>query len=287
MKKIVLMILALAGLAMNAFAAAATNTPTYTPNATQTQAIVNIQATQTAVAATATYVKTAFPTLTPTLTPTGTLTPSLSPTPGPKQLKSAFRTRIYFPPTDLTQADGITSLGASALPGATSSWLAQSLSQTVAVLSTGAAEVRLATTIPWNYKGDLRLFAIMGVQTAGDSVTITANMVGQSFNQTTVTAGTASYLNPAGGLWYLNGTAANVIAGVQPLAPLWSSTFVISRVWMPLNPLSLNYWQANPGGTIQRGDIVNFDIKRTTAGLGNVYIYGFELQYDYAQDAQP
>lgn len=286
MKKMVLSILALVGLAVNGLAA--TNTPT--PNATQTQAQTNIQATQTALATTATYVRTAFPSLTPTLTPTGTITPSSTFTPSPKQLKSNFRTRLYFVPSDFTQADGVTSLGASALPGSASAWMAQSLSQSVAVLSTGAAEVRLGMTVPWNYKGDMRLFLLMGAQTATDSVTLTVGVTGQHFNMTTMTAGSFSYTPPPGGFFQLNGTATNVIVGQQGIAPLWASTFVISRVFMPANAAVISYWTGNPTtglAQIMPGDVLNWDIKRTSGGSGNVFVYNAELQYDYAQDQQP
>lgn len=286
MKKIVLMLLMLAGLAFTAHAAA-TNTPTWTPNATQTQAIVNIQATQTAIAATATYIKTAFPTLTPTLTPTGTISPSPTFTPAPKQLKNTSRLRLYFQPQQFTQADGVSPMLTYSAAGATTAWLVQSLSQTAFVLSTGAAEVRLGMTVPWNFKGELKLYLLMGAQTTTDSVTITANVVGQHFNDTTQTVGTYSYTPPPGGLFYLNGTAANVIAGVQALNPLWAATQVISRVQMPLNPSAISYATANPPGYIQAGDVLNFDIKRSTGGSGNVYVYSAEVQYDNATDANP
>jgi hypothetical protein len=285
MKKIFLSIVALVGLA--SFASAATPTNTVTPNATLTAAQTQIQQTQTAIAATATYVATFYPTLTPTLTPTGTITPSLSPTPPPVQLKPNERFRVYFIPSDLTQADGISVLGATALPGATSAWMAQSLSQSVAVLSTGTCEVRQTLTIPWNYKGRGELFAVMGNQTTGDSVTITASVAGQRFNNTTQTAGVFSYVQPAGGVYYFPGAATNVISAVylkRDALYTGSSTLpqVVSRVLMPLAANAYMGANTNPSlaQTFQPGDIVNFDIKRTTGGSGNVYIYGLEFQYE-------
>ena len=288
MKKIALILLALVGM----FSTARAATPTPTPNLTATAAQTQIQQTQTAVAATATYVQTAFPTLTPTLTPTGTITPSATFTPSPKQLKNDFRKRLYFIPSDFTQADGITVIGASALPGSASSWMVQDLSQSAAVLSTGAAEVRLGFTIPWDYKGKANLFLIMNCQTIGDSVTLTASVNGQSFNCTTQTVGTFNYTPPRGGRYYIAGTATQVVAGYggQILDPLWNTPLqVVSRVMMPLNPQATAYWNTLPSlyPVIRRGDIVNFDIKRTTAGSGNIYVYGAEFQYDYAQDMQP
>lgn len=285
MKKIWLSLLMVFGLAVNAMAV--TNTPT--PNATQTQAQTNIQATQTAFAATRTYIQTAFPTLTPTLTPTGSpnTTPTSTYTPSPKQLKYDFRQRIYFIPSDLTQADGVTPLSSTAVAGGTVAWMAQSLSQSVAVLSTGAAEVRQGWTVPWNFKGNLRLYMLMGVQTSGDSVSITASLTGQHFNCTTITSGTYSYTPPPGGFYQMSGAATNVIAGVQAFHPLWN--FVISRVNMPLNIAATSYWTGNPAtgyAQIWPGDVVNFDIKRSTGGLGNVYIYSIEAEYDYGQDMQ-
>ncbi len=287
MKKLLLFLLAmLVGISAHA----ATATPT--PNATQTAIATNLQATQTAVAATATYIQTAFPTLTPTLTPTGTLTPSPTFTPAPRQLKDDYRYRLYFQPQQFTQADGITALGATPLPGSASAWLAQSLSETVAVLSTGTAEIRLGMTVPWNYRGNSKLFLLMNAQSIADSVTLTVGVNGQSFNCTTVTVGTYSYFAPSGGVYYMAGTATQVVAGFggQQVDPLWDTPFqVVSRVLMPLNAAAAAYADRNPslGPTIQAGDILNFDIKRTSGGNGNVYIYSAEFQYDNATLGNP
>ncbi len=289
MKKMFLSILALVGLA--SFASAAT--PTVTPNATLTAAQTQIEQTQTAVAVTATYVKTAFPTLTPTLTPTGTLTPSPTFTPAPKQLKSDYRRRIYFQPQQMTQADGMTALGTTALPGATSAWLTiTAQNQTAAVLSTGAAEVRLGFTVPWDFKGNARLYFYMNAQSIGDSVTITANLNGQSFNCTTQTTGTFSYFPPRAGAYVMTGSATQIVAGYggQQVEPLWDTPVqVVSRVMMPLNAGAARYSTSNPslGPSIQPGDILNFDIVRTSGGSGNVNVLGEEFQYDYNQDMQP
>lgn len=295
MKKIVLTLLALIGMASLA-SAAATNTPTVTPNATLTAAQTQIQQTQTAVAATATYIQTAFPTLTPTLTPTGTLTPSATFTPSPKQLKGGtqgeIRTRIYFQPQQFTQADGTSSITNTVTAGNATAYLAQSLSQTVLVMESGAAEVRLGFTVPWDYKGDGRLFLYMNAQTIADSVTLTVGVNIQSFNCTTQTVGTFSYTPPRGGFWYMPGTATQVVAGYggQIINPLWDTTLqVVSRVMMPLNAQAYAYWTNNPTvyPAIRHGDILNFDIKRTTGGLGNIYVYGAEYQYDYYNDQKP
>ncbi len=284
MKKLVLTV-ALAGMALSAYATNPTSTPTPTPNATTTAAMANIQNTQTAIAATATYIRTAFPTLTPTLTPTGTISPSPTYTPNPQQLKNKQRLRLYFRPQNLTQADGITSLGASALAGSASAWMAQVLSQTVAVLSTGAAEVRLNFTVPNDFNGDLRVYALMGAATAGDSCTITARLAGQSFNHTTVTAGTFSYQAPGGGRWNLNGTATNLLT--QPLEPFWTNTLVISRVLMPLNVAAYASPNANPPGLIQKGDVINLDLLRASGGTDNVYVYSLEVQYNNETGVNP
>lgn len=262
-----------------------TATPTPTPNQTATAAQTQIQQTQTAIAATATYIATAFPTQTPTQTPTGTLTPSATFTPSPKQLKDNEAFRVYFIPSDLTQADGATALSNTALPGSSQAWMAQSLSQSVAVLSTGSAEVRQSMTIPWNYRGRARFFAILGNQSNGDSVTLTCSVNGQRFNCTTQTVGTYSYTPPMGGNYYLPGIAANVIAGVQGVAPLWNGSAtgpqVVSRVMMPLPASCYNWATVNPtlATTLNPGDIVNFDIKRTSGGAGNVFIYALEFEY--------
>ena len=287
-----LSIAALVGLASFA-SAAATNTPTVTPNATLTAAQTQIQQTQTAVALIATYVATAFPTLTPTLTPTGTISPSPTFTPAPKQIKNDFRRRIYFQPNEFLNADS-SQLAATALPGATNSWLTiTAQGQAAAVLSTGSAEVRLSFTIPWDFKGDGRLFMLMNALTIGDSVTLTATVNGQSFNCTTQTVGTFSYTPPRGGQYTITGSATQMVAGyigAQQLNPLWDTPLqVVSRVMMPLNIQAYAYWNTLPSlyPTIRHGDVVNFDIKRTSGGSGNINIYGAEYNYDYYQDQQP
>ena len=262
---------------------------TPTPNLTATQIASNLAQTAVALTTTATYIQTAFPTLTPTLTPTGTITPSNTFTPSPRSLKNDYRARVYFRPQDLTQDDGVTVLGATPLPGAANSWLAQSMSQTVAVLSTGAAKVRLGMTIPWNYKGGLRLYALMGAQTIGDNVTITASIMGQSFNKTTLTAGTYSYTPPTGGAYAIPGAATSILAGRYASDnPLWDTPVcVVSRVQMPLAVAASYYSNANPllvAGIIRSGDVLNFSIARATAGVDNVYIYGLEVQYDFKPD---
>ena len=267
----------------------ATAAATATPNLTSTQIALNLAQTAVALTTTATYIQTAFPTLTPTLTPTGTITPSNTFTPSPRSLKNDYRARVYFRPQDLTQDDGVTVLGATPLPGATSSWLAQSVSQTVAVLSTGAAKVRLGMTVPWNYKGSLRLYALMSARTIGDNVTITASIMGQSFNHTTLTAGTYSYTAPPGGAYAIPGAATSVLAGNYACDnPLWDTPVcVVSRVQLPLAVAASYYSNANPllvAGIINAGDTLNFSITRATGGTDNVYIYGLEVQYDFKQD---
>lgn len=291
MKKVTLF-MALVGLAAFAQAATPTNTPTVTPNATQTAAQTQIQQTQTAIAATATYVATAFPTLTPTLTPTGTLTPSATFTPSPKQLKGDYRIRIYFIPSDFTNIDG-SPLAGTALPGGVNMWLSNTAQgQTDAVMSTGSAETRLQMTVPWDFRGDGRLFLYMNALTIGDSVTLTANVACQNFNDTTQTVGTFSYTPPTGGAFSINGSATQVVAGYggQITAPLWDTPLnVVSRVMMPLNTQAYAYWNNMPTlfPAIKRGTILTFDIKRTTGGSGNINIYGAEYQYDYYEQQRP
>ena len=291
MKKMFLLITALL---LGAYAHAATPTNTVTPNATLTAAQTQIQQTQTAVAATATYIATSQPTLTPTLTPTGTISPSPTFTPAPKRLKGGNeRMRIYYIPSDLTQGDGVTALSNTALSGANNAWMAQSLSQSVAVLSTGTAEVRQTVIVPWNYRGNARMFAVMQAQSQGDSVTLTVGVNGQRFNDTTQTVGTFSYIAPPGGFYYLAGTATNIMAQAYASQnPLWSGTTtgisqpsVVSRVQLPLPANCAYYWNTNPtqAVTLMPGDIVNFDIKRTSGGAGNVYIYDLEFEYEGAQ----
>ena len=259
---------------------------TPTPNATQTAAQTQIQQTQTAIAATATYIATAFPSLTPTLTPTGTLSPSPTFTPVPKQFKPTTRERDDYTATQLTTANG-TLLSTTAIPGGTTPWLTQVNNQTVAVLSTGSASTSINWVVPRDFKGDLKIYAGLNAAAIGDSVTITTNVYGQGFNLTTQTVGTYSYQAPTGGSYTFSGSgySGNVIAGVQGTDPLWDSPVqVLSRVLLPANPGVNAYSGTNPllyGATIHYGDELTVNLTRTSGGAGNVYLYWIEFQYDY------
>ena len=258
---------------------AATATPT--PNATQTAAIANIQATQTAIAVTATYVATEYPTLTPTLTPTGTLTPSPTFTPGPKQLKSNYRERNYWNAQEILTSAG-TGLATIAQDSNDLSYVA---------LADSGATVRIQWTVPWDFKGGLNLFALMQCAATGETdVHITVDANGQHFNTTSQTQGTFSYVQPPAGAWSETGTSTNVIASSYGIsASLFPGTAtsgseVFSRVSLPL-PFGLNGYIYNlPSTNIWPGDTVNFSITRSDAGSTSVRLYGFEAEYDYNPD---
>jgi hypothetical protein len=281
MKKTALLLLALALAPVLGWAATPTNTPT--PNATQTAAQTQIQQTQTAIAATATYIQTAFPTLTPTLTPTGTLTPSPTFTPAPKQLKSDQRERYVIYPVDFTSATGATLLNGTTTTGGTVPWLAQNLSQTCAVLSTGAAEVRMEWVVPRDFKGNLKLYAYCLNTVVGDGVSLTVSVTGQHFNMTTQSAGTYSYTPPPGGFYQISGVSTQILAGTYADAdPLWDTPVqVVSRVHLPTAASLSAYATANPPGYVQYGDLLNIDILKAAGNAGLLYVYDVECQYDY------
>ncbi len=287
MKRVTLFLLsALLGLASMASAATATPTPNQTATAIQTQ----IQETQTAVAATATYIATAFPTLTPTvtLTPGGTITPTATFTPAPKQIKSKTFERNYRYPIDFTSAGGVALLGSVTTTGSTVPWLSQQASQTCATMSTGAAEVRVSWIVPWDFKGNLRVFLYANDTVIADNISMTANVNVQHFNDTTQTAGTYSYTPPPGGAVSFSGTSnVALLAGLNTYssACLWDSPVqVVSRIRMPVNNSVAAYVDAGPPiyNTIHPGDSFNLDLVKAAGNGGLLNIYYVEFEYDNA-----
>lgn len=287
MKRVTLFILsALLGLASMASAATATPTPNQTATAAQTQ----IQQTQTAVALTATYIATAFPTLTPTvtLTPGGTITPTATFTPAPKQLKNQSFERNYQLPNEFMQANGVSYLLSVSTTGAIVPWLGQVASQTVAVLSTGAAEVRIPWVVPYDFKGNLRCFMYANDTVIGDNVSVTANVNIQHFNDTTQTVGTFSYTPPTGGAYSWSGTSnVALLAGLNTYssACLWDNPLqVVSRIRLPVSGGVSAYSNAGAPyyGTVKHGDFFNLDIVKAAGNLGLLEIYAVEFEYDNA-----
>jgi hypothetical protein len=250
---------------------------TPTPNPTLTQAALNIQATETAVAATATYVQTAYPTLTPTLTPTGTLTPSPTFTPAPDSLKDVRRERTYFGPTDFLNSTGNGQ--------ATIVEDANALTY-FAFPDTGAA-MRLQWTVPYNFIGSLKLYAYMNCLALGETAA-TFNMLvnGQHMAATTQTAGTFNYYWP-GGAWAAESSATNVLVGSYGIpgslfpGVTGENSQVVSRVLLPLTANLRGSVYSLPATLIQAGDVVNFGIVRAAAGTTTIALYGIEAEYNY------
>lgn len=203
---------------------------------------------------------------TPTKTPTPTWTPTLSPTPtvtytpSPVAIKPTTLARTYVHPSIFKQADGITALGTSALPGSSLLWYAQVASQTAAVMSTGTAEVRFNVILPANYKATkgVNFYAYASSSVTYTTVSLTTSLNTQGFNALTSTA------------QYFAGAETNVITqGRSPLIP-----GRMSRVLLTTAP-------TNGGFSYKPGDLINVDIVRKDAGVGLLYLYGIEVEYDY------
>ena len=277
MKKLLVLMALAFGLVLGPNLAHAVNTPT--PNATLTQGQVNLQATQTAIAATATYIQTAYPSWTPTQTPTGTLTPSPTFTPGPKQLKSNDRERIYIPATQFLLSAG-TGLVTLSQDGNNLSAFS---------FPDSGATMRFQYTVPWNFRGALHIYGLMACQSITETdCHLTVNANGQHFNMTTATAGAFSYYSPGGGQWTATGVSTNVIGSSYGSgASLWpivtgTNYPVFSRVLLPI-PAAINgYIYNQPNALMLPGDTVNFSVARSAAGSTTVYLYGIEIEGDYS-----
>ena len=293
MKKLILFSALAFGLSIGPkliYASTPTNTPTNTPSPTASPTVTqtftqtntgnqNLAQTQTAIAATATYIATAYPTWTPTLTPTGTLTPAAVPTTGPQQLKSNARERIYIPASEFLASNGTGS-----------ATLVQDANDLSAFSFPDSGATMLAQwTVPWNFKGDLHIYALMACQALGETnVSLTVDAYGQHFNMTTQTAGTFSYYYPGAGGWTVNGSSTNVIAGTYTQGPpLWpvvpgTNYPVFSRVLLPIPAPLKGYIYSRPNCMILPGDTMNISIARAASGSQTTYLYGLEIEGDYS-----
>ncbi len=203
------------------------------------------------------------PTFTPTITPTFTPTPTW--TPSPTGALNQNMAHEYISPRRFVQDDGVTIGGTSALPGATSFWYAQFMSQTVAVISTGTAAVRWDYVMPSDYKQwskGFKAYAYIYDTASSTTVAFTMNIYGQHFNQLTSTA------------WAMTGTAKNITT--QGLSKRWPS--MMSRVLLN-TPGQLT--TAAGVNNVKPGDLLNFELVRTAGTSGNIYIGAIEIERDY------
>lgn len=227
MKKLVLICLALLGLAM--VAQAATPTPTFTP------------------------------------TPTATPTMYYPPFPLPDNLAHPGIRLIM--PIDFFMVDGLTRLTATVAAGATFPWLAQSMSFTSAVFSTGTCSARFGMIMPNNYDPDkfpLKLWAYMqeSDSTAASTTAFCVNFTKLHYDRLTSTAVT-----------FLGTTVS-----VQAMARNGLKDSMISLVQLPV-----------PTGVSQvaAGDLLGFQLIRAGGTAGNVSIFAIEPEYDPRWMKQP
>ena len=180
-----------------------------------------------------------------TATPTATAVASLS--------NNTSRSIVF--PIDCTAADGVGDVT-----------LAQSQSQTAAVLSTGTAAVRFAWMCPNDFDGQLRVFAYGTHSTITNTVTMKVDTRVHRMNGLTSSA--TVYL----------GTDTNV--QTQNAYSFLASR--MSRFLLPTAPFLLT----STAG-IKAGDLVNFHVQKTGGTDGATSVYAFEVQYQAIQGRKP
>lgn len=198
-----------------------------------------------------------------TATPTSTFTPT------PVFVLSSSNSRTIVVPQVCLQSDGITTIGATALPGATSAWLAQTAGQTALVLSTGSAAVRFQWVVPNDYEQQgLKIYGRGFNSTLTNTVQVVVNTDIQKFNRLTSTA--VAFL----------GTTTNV--QTQNFAPLQDAK--MSRFYMPTHAALLTRTAGR--SPIAPGDLVNFFVRRTGTD-GNLNVFALEIEYNAVQGRKP
>jgi hypothetical protein len=196
---------------------------------------------------------------TPTITPTFTLTPTFTPTP-----IAAFDpnwARDYIYPQDVFATDGVVLASAvtTPLPGAAAPWVAQSLSRTAFVLSTGSAKARFSYGVQGDFaKGvnapNMNVWAYASTTATAVAITVTLNVTRNSMNN----------LLPAGQLVY-PGTATSVTSALTGSGTAGK----VIRFKLPLSS----------SARFQYGDHLSFDLQRTGGVTTDLNIYRIEVEY--------
>lgn len=199
----------------------------------------------------------AFATPTPTVTPTNSPTPTSTPTP-----IAAFdpqMARDYIMPNEIFANDGVVLASAvtTPLPGAEAPWVAQNLSRTSFVLSTGTSKVRFSYGVQGDYqKGvnapNMNVWAYASTTATAATITMTLNVARYPMNN----------LAPAGQTVYL-GTATSVTSAMA------GSSTKMMRFKLPLSQ----------SARFQYGDQLSFDLQKTGGATTNVSIYRIEVEY--------
>lgn len=205
------------------------------------------------------------PTDTPTNTPTYTITPTFTPTATftntPVAQLDANMSRDYIYPGAVYATDGVVLASAvtTPLPGVSAPWVAQNISSTTFVMSTGSAKVRFSYGIQGDFaKGvnapNMNIWAYCSTTSTVAALTVTLNVARRSMNN----------LYPQGGVVYL-GTATDVTSSFVNS----SITGKVLRVKLPLSG----------DARFQVGDQLSFDLQRTGGVTSDLYIHRLEVEY--------
>lgn len=196
-------------------------------------------------------------------TPTSTYTPTLTPTNTPVAVFGGpNQAYLRFQPNACIQDDGITAPGTSALPGATTVWLAQTLNTTTLVLSTGTAATRMQFVVPADYQQGGKLWMYASISSATNTAQIAVNAYRTRMNALTSTVTS------------LLGVTTNV--QTQYVGPLDTGAARMSRVYLPL---SGTVGMIGQTGLLKVGDVVNLQVVRGGGTVGNINVRSFEFEY--------
>ena len=218
---------------------------------------------------------------TPTFTPSPTYTPTYTPT--QVAIINVNVGHIFKSYADLKQNDGVTAALTSSAPGSASIYLAQQLSQTCAIFSTGTAIARFVVLIPNDYKSNLRLYGIMNPSTTGDTTTaFCTNVQVQRLNALTSTALTATYMGVT-----LN-VQSGAFTGSDPLTLTTQASYLMqdSRYSLVYLPISATVLGPGPSG-FKPGDTLNFQIVKAGGTTTATALLGVDLEYNYIFGRHP
>jgi len=200
-------------------------------------------------------------TFTPTNTPTATRTstPTFTPTPAAGFNNAMAREYIY--PNSVWATDGVVLASAvtTPLPGAAAPWVAQVVSRTAFVMSTGSAKVRWSWGVPNNYRSgvnmsNMNVWAYASTTATASTFTVTLNVARNPMNN----------LAPAGTTVYL-GTATSVTNQLTNSSTAGKTL----RIKLPLSS----------SARFQPGDHLSFDLQRSGNTTADLYIYRLEVEY--------
>ncbi len=201
---------------------------------------------------------------TSTATPTSTITPTFTPTPTRTNTPvSGFGSqtgRVIVQAQEFLSSDGVTIPVTTPVVGV-GAWLAQTLSYTAYVFSTGTASARIQFTVPADYMRTTGFWLYGYNSSVTNTVTLQADVSKVSFGALTSTS--RVYV----------GTATNV--QTQNTGRMFDARY--NRIWIPLN-VAL-YGGGSTGGTaLKAGDLLNILIQRTGAS-GNLAVFAAEFEY--------